>query len=64
MCVSVTHIIRDYKSFNLRVNTEFTLLLYGCVAHTHEPNSGEEWGVFEKFEILKGDFINLMCVLI
>ena len=33
-----THIIRDYKSFNLRVNRLLALSLYVCVAHTHEPN--------------------------
>jgi len=38
MCGVHTHIIRDYKSFNSRVNTELALLLYVCVAHTHEPN--------------------------
>ena len=29
-------IIRDYKSVNSRVNAKLILLLYVCVAHTHE----------------------------
>ena len=38
VCGPLTHIIRDYKSFNSGVNTGLTLLLYVCVTHTHEPN--------------------------
>ena len=39
MCVGFhTHIIRDYKNFNPRVNARLTLLLYVFVTHTHEPN--------------------------
>ena len=38
VCGPHTHIIRDYKSSNSRVNARLTLLLYMCVAHTHEPN--------------------------
>ena len=38
MCGPHTHIIRDYKNFNPRVNTRLVLLLYVCVAHTHELN--------------------------
>ena len=43
MCGPHTHIIRDYKIFNPRVNTGLALLLYVCVAHTHEPNPGARW---------------------
>ena len=38
VCGPHTHIIRDNKSFNPRVNAWLTLLLYECVANTHEPN--------------------------
>ena len=38
LCGSHTYIIRDYKSFNSRVNAELALLLYVCVAHTYQPN--------------------------
>ena len=37
MCVKLTH-ITYYKRINPRVNTGLVLLLYVCVAHTHEPN--------------------------
>ena len=37
MCVRPTH-ITYYKRINPRVNAGLTLLLYVCVAHTHEPN--------------------------
>ena len=40
VCRPHTHIIRDYKRSNPCVNTGLILLLYVCVAHTHEPNSG------------------------
>jgi len=33
-----THIIRDYKRSNPRVNIGLILLLYVGVAHTHELN--------------------------
>jgi len=36
LCVWASHTY--YKSFNPRVNTGLALLLYVCVAHTHEPN--------------------------
>ena len=39
VCGPHTHIIRDYKSSNPRVNIGLALLLYLCVAHTHEPNA-------------------------
>ena len=38
-----SYIIRDYKSFNSRVNARLTLLLYVCVAHTHEPYLNFWW---------------------
>ena len=38
VCGPHTHIIRDYKRVNPCVNTGLALLLYVCVAHTHEPN--------------------------
>ena len=37
LCVWVSHIY--YKSFNLCVNVGLALLLYVCVAHTHELKS-------------------------
>jgi len=37
MCVRTTHIIY-YNRTNSRVNAGLILLLYVCVAHTHEPN--------------------------
>ena len=48
LCVSLTHIIRDYKSFNLRVNAGLTFLLYVCIAHIHEPNQRERMSEWER----------------
>ena len=33
-----SYFIWDYKRSNPRVNTGLAILLYVCVAHTHEPN--------------------------
>ena len=60
MCGPHIHIIRDYKRTSPRVNFGLALLLYVCVAHTHEPNPNskgrldpllQSWCLFNKYTL-------------
>ena len=63
MCGHHTHIIRDYKNLNLRVNTRLALLLYTCVAYTHEPTPSDMKCQVTEIVNLGGSQICIRCCL-